>query len=250
MNYLIEFFSIPNIVIIITTIVLYFLLNKIFRELIAKHDNLTNHFFSNLSKTLLIIVSLFVLLSQYKEFDRIISSLLANSALIVAVLGFALQNTIKNILAGFMLISSETFKVGDRIRVPEKEIVGTIEGIALRHTTIKLVTNEIAIVPNFVMNEAVVINNDMNELSTSYPISIPILNTKDITLAKNIIIELINKNEKIINKETTFVTISEMTSEEVILKSLIWTKDIDSSFKTLSRLKLDIIKKFQENGIY
>ena len=41
-----------------------------------------------------------------------------------------------------------------------------------------------------------------------------------------------------------------MTEEIVELKALIWTKDIETSFEELSNLKLEVIKKFQENNLY
>ena len=79
----------------------------------------------------------FIFLNQYSIFEKALSSILTNSALIVAVIGFILQNSLKNLLAGLMLLSSETFKIGDRIRIPEKNITGEIEALTIRQTTIK-----------------------------------------------------------------------------------------------------------------
>gem|GEM_PF-4916447 len=79
-----------------------------------------------------------------------------------------------------MLLSAETFKIGDRIRMPAQDITGTIEEMTLRHTTLKLVTNERAIIPNSIMNDSIIINNDIKESITSYPISIQVKIDKDI----------------------------------------------------------------------
>ena len=149
-----------------------------------------------------------------------------------------------------MLLSAETFKIGDRIRMPAQDITGVIEEMTLRHTTLKLVTNERAIIPNSIMNESIIVNNDIKESVTSYPISIQIKIDKDIALAKQLLEEAIEANQNLLNKENSKVTISHVTEEKVELKALIWTKDIETSFEELSNLKLAVIKKFQENNLY
>ena len=142
-----------------------------------------------------------------------------------------------------MLLSAETFKIGDRIRMPAQDITGVIEEMTLRHTTLKLVTNERAIIPNSIMNESIIVNNDIKESVTSYPISIQIKIDKDIALAKQLLEEAIEANQNLLNKENSKVTISHVTEEIVELKALIWTKDIETSFEELSNLKLEVIPK-------
>ena len=149
-----------------------------------------------------------------------------------------------------MLLSAETFKIGDRIRMPAQDITGVIEEMTLRHTTLKLVTNERAIIPNSIMNESIIVNNDIKESVTSYPISIQIKIDKDIALAKQLLEEAIEANQNLLNKENSKVTLSHVTEEIAELKALIWTKDIETSFEELSSLKLEVIKKFQENNLY
>lgn len=245
-----DLLTIPNLIIVVTTIIIYLVVDNIFQKIIVKHNNITNTFLANTSKIIVILIGIFVFCSQYPAFEKSLNSLFTNSALIVAVLGFILQNTIKNIIAGLMLLSAETFKIGDRIRMPAQDITGTIEEMTLRHTTLKLVTNERAIIPNSIMNDSIIINNDIKESITSYPISIQVKIDKDIALAKKLLEETIEANQNLLNKENSKVTISHVTEEIVELKALIWTKDIETSFEELSNLKLEVIKKFQENNLY
>lgn len=245
-----DLFSILNIGIIVGTIILYLIIDKTFKRIIKKHNNLTNKFLSNLSKTLLIIISILTISSQYEGLSKVFSSLLQNSALLVAVLGFILQNTIKNTIAGLLLLSSEAFKTGDRIKIHEKELTGTIETLTLRHTIIKLITNERAIIPNSLMNEAIVINNNIIDFKTCYPLSIEIKSNSDISKAISIMNEEILKNPYVINKEALEVNISHVKSDVIELKALVWTNSINESFKTLSNIKKEIIINYQKEHIY
>lgn len=245
-----KIFNIYNSFILLFTLICYIANEKIFQKVLNKHNNLTNNFLFNFFRFFILFIGGFIFLSQYDKFEKILNVLLTNSALLVAVLGFALQNSIKNLIAGLMLISSDAFKVGDRIRLPDSKITGIIEEINLRHIIVKLVTNERAIVPNSTMNDAIVINNDIKEQITSYPIVIHLDINKNIELGKKLIEEAIEENNNIINKENTIVTISHLTNTDVELKSLIWTRDLNSSFTEISKLKIEIIKKFQQNNLY
>ena len=100
------------------------------------------------------------------------------------------------------------------------------------------------------MNESIIVNNDIKESITSYPISIQVKVDKDVSLAKQLLEEAIEANQNLLNKENSKVTISHVTEAIIELKALIWTKDIETSFEELSNLKLEVIKKFQENNLY
>ncbi|MBS4750172.1 MULTISPECIES: mechanosensitive ion channel family protein [unclassified Granulicatella] len=234
---------------ILFAIVFYIIVRTISDRLLAKRNNLSVRFIGNLCKTGALIFGFFLILSQFENFRGFITSLLANSALVVAVLGFALQNVIRNLLAGILLIQSDAFKIGDRVRLSDKNITGVIEEMNLHYTVIKLYTNERAIVPNYVMNETVVINNDKKDSTTSYPISFYIRLDKDLDKVIDIIKEQIIRHHLVLNKEDTKVTLAELSTTYVEVKAFIWTRDIEESFITVSALRLDIIKALQKHDL-
>ena len=88
----------------------------------------------------------------------------------MAAIGFALQSSLKNIIAGTLLSYSKTFQIGDRIRILSKNITGYIEDITLRHTVVRTFTNERVIIPNSVLADEIVVNNYLEEMETSYPL--------------------------------------------------------------------------------
>ncbi|MBF0787981.1 MULTISPECIES: mechanosensitive ion channel family protein [unclassified Streptococcus] len=216
---------------------------------LVKQTNLSVRFIGNLLKSLTLIVGLVLVLSQFAYFGDFIKTLLANSALVVAVLGFALQHVIRNLLAGLLLIQSEAFKIGDRVRLSDKNVTGVIEEMNLHYTVIKLYTNERAIIPNYIMNETVVINNDKKDSTTSYPLSFYIGLDKDLEVAIAIITKKIQENPSVLNKNDTKVTLSEINERYVKLKAFIWTRDIGESFEMVSTIKLEIIKELQQQGL-
>ena len=247
---MVEYFTLKNGLILIFFVVIYIVATKGMAKVVQKHNNLTNTFLANASKTAIIVIGMITLLSQYDSFRDVFKSLLTNSAILVAVVGFTLQNSIKNVIAGTLLLSADTFKVGDRIRIPKEDISGEIEELTLRHAKIKLVTSERAIVPNYLLNDAVVINNNLYNEETCYPLIVPVSTTKDIRLAKKLVEEIIENHEDVIKKDDSNTIVTTLQPNVVEIHTLVWTNNLQDSFRVLSELRIQVLESFHENGIY
>lgn len=217
----------------------------IFSRIIRKHDNITNRLMRKIARISIVVIIIIAIADRFSILGDMTKTFLTNSALLVAVLGFLLQNTLKNILAGALLLSSETFKIGQRIRLPEKDISGIIEKINMRHTVIHLTTNERAIVPNYLLNEAIIVNNDLLDSTTIYPLVITIPLDKDLLAAKQIVRNVINDHDNVLNKDADII-VTTVTKDTVELKTLIKTRDLDTSFDTLSDLREQVLTNLRQ----
>lgn len=234
---------------ILIAIAIFLGVDFLFKKIIQKHDNITNRIMRKIARISIVVITIIAILDRFNILGDMTKTFLTNSALLVAVLGFLLQNTLKNILAGALLLSSETFKINQRIRLPEKNISGTIETINMRHTIIHLSTNERAIVPNSLLNDAIIVNNDLTDSTTVYPLIITINLNKDLLKAKQIIRDAIQENSNVLNKDS-YTIVTTVTKDTVELKTLIKTKDLDTSFETLSNLREKIIIKLNKEKYF
>jgi small-conductance mechanosensitive channel len=75
-----------------------------------------------------------------------LGSLVATSAVITAVLAFAMQDTLGNVLGGLVLQLDRSVRVGDWMRV--EQVNGRVVEIGWRHTAIQTRDRETVIVPN------------------------------------------------------------------------------------------------------
>lgn len=75
-----------------------------------------------------------------------LTGLLATSAVITAVIGFALQDTLANLFSGVALHLEKTVQVGDMIRVGPS--FGTIEELSWRAIKLRTLEGNIVLVPN------------------------------------------------------------------------------------------------------
>lgn len=244
-----KYLTLNNLFIIAFFSLLYIVAGKGMDRLLRKHNNLTNTFLANALKVVIVVVGIITFLSQFDSFKDVLKSLLTNSAILVAVVGFTLQNSIKNIIAGTLLLSADTFKVGDRIRIPKEDISGEIEELTLRHAKIKLATSERAIVPNYLLNDAVVINNNLNNEETCYPLIIPVPLSSNIQQAKEIVEQIIDAHPDILKNRDSSIILTNYQLTSIEIHAMIWTRNIEDSFRVLSELRLKIAEKLKKEGI-
>lgn len=244
-----KYLTLNNLFIIAFFSLLYIVAGKGMDRLLRKHNNLTNTFLANALKVVIVVVGVITFLSQYDSFKDVLKSLLTNSAILVAVVGFTLQNSIKNIIAGTLLLSADTFKVGDRIRIPKEDISGEIEELTLRHAKIKLATSERAIVPNYLLNDAVVINNNLHNEETCYPLVIPVPLSSNIQRAKEIVEGIIEAHPDILKNRDSSIILTNYQLTSIEIHAMIWTRNIEDSFRVLSELRLEIAEKLKKEGV-
>jgi len=75
-----------------------------------------------------------------------LASLVTTSAVITAVVAFAMQDTLGNVLGGLVLGPDESVAIGDWVRL--EDLSGRVVEIRWRHTAIRTRNNELVIVPN------------------------------------------------------------------------------------------------------
>lgn len=75
------------------------------------------------------------------------SSLVASTAVITAVIAFAMQDTLGNILAGLALQMDRSVNIGDWVEVQD-DIRGQVVQVQWRHTAIETLFREVVLIPN------------------------------------------------------------------------------------------------------
>jgi small-conductance mechanosensitive channel len=111
-------------------------------------------------RRLLILVVFLVLvaiaLSQFTELKRLATGILASTAVLAAIIGFAAQHTIANMVAGVQLAVSQPIKIGDRISFEDVE--GRVTDITLSYTYVDPGDGTAAVIPNQMLVEGIVHN--------------------------------------------------------------------------------------------
>jgi small-conductance mechanosensitive channel len=93
----------------------------------------------------LIILGVVILLDH---FGVNVTGLAAIMALIALAVGLAAQDTISDMISGYIIIIDQPFRVGDRIEIPNEDTWGDVVEIGTRTTRILTRDNTLVIIPN------------------------------------------------------------------------------------------------------
>ncbi|MFC1668089.1 mechanosensitive ion channel domain-containing protein [Chlamydiota bacterium] len=110
--------------------------------------------FKDLIKFTLLVIVVFILLNT--KFGVKPTALITTSAVLSAIVGFALQDTLGNIFSGISIHGEKPFSVGDWIEINELE--GQVTAINWRATRIKTLDGNNLILPNNTVSRERIIN--------------------------------------------------------------------------------------------
>ncbi len=105
---------------------------------------------------LVFLVLLAIALAQFTELKRLATGILASTAVLAAIVGFAAQHTIGNMVAGVQLAISQPIKIGDRISF--EEVTGRVTDITLSYTYVNPGDGTAVVIPNQMLVDGIVHN--------------------------------------------------------------------------------------------
>jgi small-conductance mechanosensitive channel len=96
--------------------------------------------------TAIVFVGLLSALLVIPQVRAVATGILASSAVIGIVVGFAAQKTIGNFIAGLLIAFSQPIRLGDRVEI--EGLTGVVEEIGLTYTLIRIEDNDRLVIPN------------------------------------------------------------------------------------------------------
>lgn len=102
------------------------------------------------------LVAAAIALSQFTELKRLATGILASTAVLGLIVGFAAQHTIANMVAGVQLAVSQPFRIGDRIGFEDND--GRVTDITLSYTYVDPGDGTSVVIPNQLLVEGIVHN--------------------------------------------------------------------------------------------
>ena len=181
----------------------------------------------------------------YQGFLRSLATIAAAATLAI---GFALQDVIKNFVAGVFIYTDRPFRIGDWIEWDGNS--GIVEDISFRVTRVRTFDNELLTVPNAVLTGDVV-KNPVAKKTLRLKFVFGIDYEDDVEQATDIIVEEAEKSDAILEDPAPSVRLTELADSYVGLQSRIWIDD--PSRADFVKARADYVKavkkRFDEAGI-
>src|SRR5436853_4673329 len=124
--------------------------------------------------TAVVMIGLLSALLVIPQVRAVAGGLLASSAVLGIVIGFASQRTIGNFVAGLLIAFTQPIRLGDRIEI--EETAGTVEEIGLTYTFIRTDDGARLVIPNeklasdTIRNSTIVSREKVAEITLQVPL--------------------------------------------------------------------------------
>lgn len=148
------------------------------------------------------------------------TAVLASLSAITVAIGLALQDVLKNFVAGIYLLVEQPFKIGDRIMV--KGVTGAVEGVDIRTTILRTDDGLRVIVPNNVVLTEVVTNRSAYD---TRQVTLQITDTKvNLNEVNRLVNETVDNFPEIVQVPAPRVTVQKLADGLATLNVEYWQR--------------------------
>ena len=139
-------------------------------------------------------------------------------------IGLALQGSLANFAAGFLLIIFRPFKVGDVIEAAG--VTGKVNEIQIFTTTLKTPDNKIIIIPNAKLGSDNIVNYSA-QTTRRVDLVVGVSYDADLKEVRNILEDIVSKDERILKDPAHLIAVGELADNSVNFFVRVWVKSED-----------------------
>ena len=248
-----------TIIIILLILITAMVISRILTRLMKKRNFRNLPIWLKVKKYVIITITIYGILTLFIPAKTILDPLLASGGIVAVVVGLAAQETVGNLISGFMIVTFRPFHIGDLIRVNNGEYVGTVMEITIRHTIIETFENTRVIIPNSQMNTSVLENiSDIGTAKADF-LYVSVSYDTDLEQAIRVLQETVaahpdyvdprSEEEKQQGADQVVVRVTDFKDSGIELRATIYSNDNGTCFTMLSDLRIAVKKRFDQEGI-
>ena len=237
-----NYFLISSAVTVLFASVFDFLCRRITNRFNRKYTDkvTTNQYLYQTIRAVIWMIAIIVIILQIKPLCSLGDTILGATSIIAVAVGIAAQATFGNYIAGFFLAVHQPFKVGDIISIKEKDLSGTVQEITFRHTVLLTQEQTEIIIPNTLMNSAII--EDMSNGNYSKAIELKVAGSTDLKKLQKIITDLLKKEELVNHGKEAKLSVKGLTADGYQLSFPVYT----DSLSDFSEVRNHLLPKLSE----
>ncbi len=194
---------------------------------------------------LIVIGLLFAILKVY--FNINLTGIFATSAVATAIIGFSLQDILKNFFAGIALNFETPFKRGDWIEIAGNR--GEVIGMSWRATKIKTIEGNYIIIPNANISQENIVNYSVPRKTLARYVNVSVHYRFPPKLVKDVIKEAVLSTEGVLKTPEPITRLVKFNESSMDYECKFWLSDYPNLFNIEDAVKSKIWYFFAENEI-
>jgi small conductance mechanosensitive channel len=208
----------------------------------AEIDQIIIGFTSNIAY---IAVLAFVIVAALGQLGIQTTSFIAILGAAGLAVGLALQGSLANFAAGFLMIIFRPFKVGDFVEAAG--VSGSVQSIQIFTTTLITPDNKTIIIPNGKIGNDNIINYS-TQANRRVDLTVGVAYDADLKQVRSVLEDIVSKDDRILDDPAHQIAVSELADNSVNFVVRLWVKSADYwnvYFDTNESVKV----RFDEAGI-
>jgi small conductance mechanosensitive channel len=190
--------------------------------------------------TLIVFVGLLSALLVIPQVRAVAAGILASSAVIGIVVGFAAQRTIGNFIAGLLIAISQPIRLGDHVET--EGLTGVVEEIGLTYTFIRTPDNDRLVIPNEKIASDTIRNSSIRSGKKLAQVTVPIPLDRDLGAVIGLLREAAGTDD-------AQVQVTDL-DERAHLTLSVWAEDKPAAKRLEGELRLKAHARLREAGMF
>ena len=191
--------------------------------------------------TLIVFVGVLSALLVIPQVRAVATGILASSAVIGIIVGFAAQRTIGNFIAGLLIAFAQPVRIGDYVET-EGGITGVVEEIGLTYTFIRIDDNDRLVVPNEKIASDTIRNSSIRSRKKLAHVTVQVPLDTDLEAARTLLREAAQD-------ERAEVSVTDL-ADKASLQVSVWAPDEPSAERLEHELRLRAHERLREAGVF
>lgn len=162
-------------------------------------------------------------------------------------IGFGLQNLASNFISGLTLLVEQPIRVGDFVKVDD--LLGTVESVSIRSTTVRTLDGVFVIVPNIRFVENNVVNWSYRDPRCRLHVKVSVAYDSDTFLVSEALLEAARKDLRVLSDPPPRVWFRNFGDSALEFELLVWINQPTEIDPIKSALNYLVEQEFRSRGI-
>jgi small-conductance mechanosensitive channel len=176
-------------------------------------------------------------------------TVLASSAVLGLVIGFAARSTLANFVAGVMIAINQPVRLGDRVSIGDAD--GVVEDIGLTYTRLRTADNRRVLIPNEELANSRLVNHTLVDSISLAQVRLSVPLTTDPARVREVLSELVLiAPGRMGDRTDPGVSVSELTETSAVYTVGVWTPDPGTAAQTAAWLRERALARLADEGVF
>ena len=175
--------------------------------------------------------------------------MIASSAVLGLVIGFAARSTLANFVAGVMIAINQPVRLGDRAQIGDVE--GSVEDIGLTYTRLRTPDNRRVLIPNEELAGGRVVNMTLVDPVGLAQVKIWVPLSSDHDRVREVLAELVPPAPgRVGDRPDPGVAVADLTETSAAFTIGVWVSDPQQALKTSAWLRERALSRLADEGVF